>query len=49
MNKKEKPSPPPEIKLGWDNGTEVTTKQKRYQVTEKQFEALIERKFMKKS
>lgn len=39
---------PPEIKLGWDNGTEVTMKRKRYQVTEDQFQAILERKIEKK-
>lgn len=35
---------PPEIKLGWDNGTEVTIKRKRYQVTEEQFQAILEKR-----
>ena len=39
---------PPEIKLGWDNGTEVTIKRKRYQVTEEQFQAILEKKIEKK-
>lgn len=41
-------SSPSEIKLGWDNGTEVTIKRKRYQVTEEQFLAILERKIEKK-
>jgi hypothetical protein len=41
-------SSPPEVKLGWNNGTEVTIKRKRYQVTEEQFQAILERKIEKK-
>lgn len=37
-------SSPPEIKLGLDNGTEVTIKRKRYQVTEEQFKAILEKR-----
>ena len=40
--------PPPEVKLGWENGTEVTIKRKRYQVTEAQFQAILESKIEKK-
>lgn len=36
-------SSPPEIKLGLENGTEVTIKRKRYQVTEEQFQTLLEK------
>ena len=39
---------PPEVKLGWNNGTEVAIKRKRYQVTEAQFQAILERKIEKK-
>lgn len=35
---------PPDIKLGWDNGTELTMKRKRYQVTEEQFQAILEKR-----
>ena len=41
-------SSPPEVKLGWKNGTEVTIKRKRYQVTEEQFQAILESKIEKK-
>jgi hypothetical protein len=33
---------PTEITLGWDQGRKVTIRQKRYQVTESQFQELIE-------
>ncbi len=39
---------PPEVKQGWNNGTEVTIKRKRYQVTEEQFQDILERKIEKK-
>jgi hypothetical protein len=35
-------SSPQDIKLGWDNGTEATIKRNRYQITEDQFQKLIE-------
>ena len=46
-NKTTNPNPP-NIKLGWENGTEVTIKRKRYKVTEEQFQAILERKIEKK-
>ena len=39
---KESKTYPPEITLGWDQGRKVTIRQKRYQVTESQFQELIE-------
>jgi hypothetical protein len=41
-------SSPPEVKLGWGNGTEVTIKRKRYQVTKEQFQAILEKKIENK-
>lgn len=42
-NKTTNPNPP-NIKLGWENGTELTIKRKRYQVTEEQFQAILEKR-----
>jgi putative aminopeptidase FrvX len=39
---KESKTNPPEITLGWDQGRKVTIGEKRYQVTESQFQELIE-------
>ena len=42
-NKTTNPNPP-DIKLGWENGTELTIKRKRYHVTEEQFQAILEKR-----
>jgi hypothetical protein len=42
-NKTTNPNPPV-VKLGWENGTEVTIKRKRYQVTEQQFQEILEKR-----
>lgn len=35
---------PPDVKLGWERGTKDTIKRKRYQVTEQQFHAMLEKR-----
>jgi hypothetical protein len=48
MERQTKKDSPPETTLDWGNGIKVNIKQRRYQVTEEQFQALLERRIEEK-
>jgi hypothetical protein len=48
MERQTKKDSPPETTLNWGNGTKVSIKQRPYQVTEEQFQALLEKRIEEK-